>query len=143
MIDQIGVLSDAPALAPLLQDDEDLDSGMMLEQPAAANLLSRMSADSRSSSPLGRQLMRVAADQASRCLDADHQGPTFSGTAPPGFHFESCAARRPPATNPGRFGRDALVDVADAESEAFANTNANPEDLRQASAALDELGNRL
>jgi len=106
MVDQIGVLSDSPALAPLLQND-DLDDGMMPDQPAATSLLSRMSEDSRSSSPLRRQLLRAATDQASRCLDTDHEGPISSEMAPLGFQFESCAARRPPATGPGRLGRDA------------------------------------
>jgi len=53
MVDQIGVLSDSPALAPLLQEDHDLDDGMMPGQPAAASLLSSVSEDSESSSATG------------------------------------------------------------------------------------------
>lgn len=122
MVDQIGVLSDAPALAPLLQDDEDLDEGMMPEQPAAASLLSRVSEDSRSSSPFGRQLLRVAADQASRCLDAEHEGPSLSGAAPPGIQFETCASRQPLAAGrrtPRGLAFDAeLTEAADTAFEA-------------------------
>jgi len=96
MVDQIGVLSDSPALAPLLQDDEDLDGGMMPDQPAAVSLLSRVSKDSRSSSPLGRQLLRMD--------DADHEGPVLSGAVPP---------RRLPAAGPGQLVRDAELAEAD------------------------------
>jgi len=119
MGDQTGVLSDSPPLAPLLQEDEDLDDGRMPDQPAAASLLSRVSEDSRSSSPLGRQLLSMAADQASRRWEANHEGPILSGVALPGFRFESCAARLPPATGPGRPGRVAeLAEAAETASEA-------------------------